>query len=92
MLFRNAVHYEKLGVLLKMDMLAFTTLFGYRISHKTIRTPNKACSGRVGVCAVFKQFSTPRQNPALGVLSRPAHPPLTQAVGWLWIGTFRRKR
>ena len=30
----------------------------------------------------FWAFSTPEQNPALGVLSQPAHPQVTQTVGW----------
>ena len=28
----------------------------------------------------FRALSTPKQNPALGVLSRPAHPQVTQTV------------
>jgi len=34
-----------------------------------------------GILRHFRAFSTPEQNPALGVLSRPAHPQVTQAVG-----------
>jgi len=44
------------------------------------RLPNKACSGRVGFCAVYRHFSGFGLFSALGVLSRPAHPPLTQTV------------
>jgi len=33
-----------------------------------------------GIRRVFKQFSTPQQNPISGALSRPAHLRLTQAV------------
>jgi hypothetical protein len=35
----------------------------------------------VGILRHFRAFSTPEQNPALGVLSTPAPPPLTQTVG-----------
>jgi hypothetical protein len=34
----------------------------------------------VGFCGIFGLFSTPEQNPALGVLSTPAHPQVTQTV------------
>ena len=34
----------------------------------------------VGILRHFRAFSTPEQNPALGVLSHPAPPPLTQTV------------
>jgi len=33
------------------------------------------------ICAIFGFFSPPERKPALEVLSTPAHPPLTQAVG-----------
>jgi hypothetical protein len=33
-----------------------------------------------GILRHFRAFSTPEQNPALGVLSTPAHPQVTQAV------------
>jgi len=36
-----------------------------------------------GILRHFQAFSTPKQNPALGVLSTPAHPQVTQTVGWL---------
>ena len=36
-----------------------------------------------GDSAHFRALSTPEQNPALGVLSPPAHPQVTQAVGRL---------
>ena len=35
----------------------------------------------MGILRHFRAFSTPEQNPALGVLSRPDPPPLTQTVG-----------
>jgi hypothetical protein len=34
----------------------------------------------VGILRHFRAFSTPKRNPALGVLSTPAPPPLTQTV------------
>jgi len=34
-----------------------------------------------GILRHFRAFSTPEQNPALGVLSTPAHPQVTQTVG-----------
>jgi hypothetical protein len=34
----------------------------------------------VGILRHFRAFSTPKRNPALGVLSKPAPPPLTQTV------------
>jgi len=34
----------------------------------------------VGILRHFRAFSTPEPNPALGVLSTPAPPPLTQTV------------
>jgi hypothetical protein len=34
----------------------------------------------VGFCGIFGLFSTPEQNPALKVLSTPAHPQVTQTV------------
>jgi hypothetical protein len=34
----------------------------------------------VGILRHFRAFSTPEQNPALGVLSHPAPPPLTPTV------------
>jgi hypothetical protein len=37
----------------------------------------------VGILRHFWAFSTPKRNPALGVLSTPAPPPLTQTVGRL---------
>ena len=46
-----------------------------------------ACSGRCSLEARspdlrhFRAFSTPKQNPALGVLSTPAHPQVTHTVG-----------
>jgi len=36
-----------------------------------------------GILRHFRVFSTPEQNPALEVLSTPAHPPVTQTVGRL---------
>jgi len=33
-----------------------------------------------GILRHFRAFSTPEQNPALGVLSPPAHPQVTQTV------------
>jgi len=33
-----------------------------------------------GILRHFRAFSTPEQNPALGVLSTPAHPQVTQTV------------
>ena len=36
-----------------------------------------------GILRHFRAFSTPKQNPALKVLSTPAHPQVTQTVGWL---------
>ena len=35
-----------------------------------------------GILRHFRAFSTPKQNPALKVLSTPAHPQVTQTVGW----------
>jgi hypothetical protein len=35
----------------------------------------------LGILGHFRAFPTPEQNPALGVLSRPAHPQVTQTVG-----------
>jgi hypothetical protein len=49
--------------------------------------PNTACSGRVGVCAIFKHFSGFGLFSTSQTLSTPAHPPLTQIVG-----TLRPKR
>jgi len=37
-----------------------------------------------GILHHFQAFSTPEQNPALGVLSTPAHPQVTQIVEWLY--------
>jgi hypothetical protein len=37
----------------------------------------------VGILRHFRVLSTPEQNLGLGVLSRPAPPPLTQTVRWL---------
>jgi hypothetical protein len=34
-----------------------------------------------GILRHFQAFSTPEQNPALKVLSTPAHPQVTRAVG-----------
>jgi hypothetical protein len=34
-----------------------------------------------GILWHFQAFSTPKQNPALGVLSIPTHPQVTQTVG-----------
>ena len=34
-----------------------------------------------GILRHFRALPTPEQNPALGVLSRPAHPQVTQTVG-----------
>ncbi|MBL8091780.1 MAG: hypothetical protein JNJ43_15695 [Anaerolineales bacterium] len=34
-----------------------------------------------GILRHFRAFSTPEQNPALEVLSTPAHPQVTQTVG-----------
>ena len=34
-----------------------------------------------GILRHFQAFSTPEQNPAPKVLSRPAHPQVTQTVG-----------
>ena len=34
-----------------------------------------------GILRHFRAFSTPEQNPALKVISRPAHPQVTQTVG-----------
>lgn len=34
-----------------------------------------------GILRHFRALSTPEQNPALGVLSTPAHPQVTQTVG-----------
>jgi hypothetical protein len=34
-----------------------------------------------GILRHFQTFSTPEQNPALKVLSTPAHPQVTQTVG-----------
>lgn len=54
----------------------------------------------VGILRHFRAFSTPEQNPALGVLSTPAPPSLTQAVEQLVVvasyyllpeGVLRRK-
>jgi DNA uptake protein ComE-like DNA-binding protein len=36
-----------------------------------------------GILPRFRAFSKPKQNPALGVLSTPAHPQVTQTVGQL---------
>jgi len=36
-----------------------------------------------GILRHFRAFSTPKQNPALKVLSRPAHPQVTQTVSRL---------
>jgi len=36
-----------------------------------------------GILRHFQALSTPEQNPALGVLSTPTHPPVTQTVRWL---------
>jgi hypothetical protein len=36
-----------------------------------------------GILRHFQALSTPEQNPALEVLSTPAHPQVTQAVGCL---------
>jgi hypothetical protein len=44
----------------------------------------------VGFCGFFGLFSTPEQNPALGVLSRPAHPQVTQAVETVEKVPFRK--
>jgi hypothetical protein len=38
-----------------------------------------------GILWHFQALSTPKQNPALEVLSTPAHPQVTQAVSWLRI-------
>ena len=47
----------------------------------------KACQQSVhltgGILRHFRAFSTPEQNPALKVLFTPAHPQVTQTVGWL---------
>jgi hypothetical protein len=34
-----------------------------------------------GILRHFRALSTPKRNPALGVLSTPAHPQVTQTVG-----------
>jgi hypothetical protein len=62
-----------------VETLAVVLVFSQRVLHKPC-LPNKACSGRWGFCGIFGLFSTPKRNPALGVLSPPAPPPLTQTV------------
>jgi len=45
-----------------------------------------------GILRHFRAFSTPEQNPALKVLSTPAHPQVTQAVGrWLIKKEYARR-
>ena len=39
-----------------------------------------------GILRHFRAFSTPEQNPALGVLSTPAHPQVTQTVRRIRMG------
>jgi len=45
----------------------------------------------VGILRHFRALSTPEQNPAFGVLSTPAPPPLTQTVGPLLVGKYTVK-
>ena len=51
-----------------------------RVLHKASQ---QSVQWTVGILRHFRAFSTPEQNFALGVLSHPAPPPLTQTVGWL---------
>jgi len=39
----------------------------------------------------FRALSTPKQNPALKVLSTPARPQVTQTVGWLALTNKTKK-
>ncbi|MBI5714959.1 MAG: hypothetical protein HZC38_16285 [Chloroflexi bacterium] len=48
--------------------------------YKMIARDIHGCSGRVGFCGIFWHFPTPKQNPALEVLSTPAHTQVTQTV------------
>jgi predicted choloylglycine hydrolase len=45
--------------------------------------PNTACTRRVGSRRVFEQFAWLEAGSGKMALSRPAHPRVTQAVGWL---------
>jgi len=45
-----------------------------------IKTAQQSVQWTVGILRHFRALSTPEQNLGLGVLSRPAPPPLTQTV------------
>ena len=52
-----------------------------RVLQNTVAQQSVHLTG--GILRHFRAFSTPEQNPALEVLSRPAHPQVTQTVGRL---------
>jgi len=65
--------------------LLFCRLRVYSVQNRTVsRVKNEPRSFLVhltgGILRHFQAFSTPRQNPALEVLSHPAHPQVTQTV------------
>ena len=55
--------------------------------ERTGRTQSVHLTG--GSLRHFQALSTPKQNPALEVLSTPAHPQVTQTVGWLSVNKTR---
>jgi hypothetical protein len=68
-----------LGARIELGILAVLSFFSRRSGrHKVAQ---QSVQWTVGILRHFRALSTPEQNPALGVLSRPAPPPLTQTVG-----------
>jgi len=52
-------------------------VFNWHVLHKA---PQQSVHLTGGILRHFWALSTPEQNPALGVLSTPAHPQVTQTV------------
>jgi len=61
-----------------LGVLVVVLVINQRVLHKA---PQQSVHLTGGILRHFRAFSTPEQNPALGVLSRPAHPQVTQTVG-----------
>ena len=52
-----------------------------KIHLSSRKTAQQSVNLTGGILRHFRALSTPEQNPALGVLSTPAHPQVTPAVG-----------
>jgi len=60
-------------------MLAVALVFNRRSGWRKVAQQSVHLTG--GILRHFQAFSTPEQNPALEVLSTPAHPQVTHTVG-----------